>query len=362
MNQILQKRRDRVNIPASHPEVFTNGILHPELWLWDSWIVRVDETLHLYCLGLARKNVDGDAITPFEFNDYPFHFRHFTSADEGESWADRGTVLSPGNLKDGADSANVWSGSVHRLPSGEILYGYTGIDHPSSCRHFVQTINFAIGQSNGPKIFPTSSQVHPIRDHSAIKEAGYYLPEIERVGHNDGEENGPILGWRDPYIFETGDGVLHALWSAKVGPRTPAVAHAILEQDGDQWRAELQAPIRLPDETEYTQAEVPKLSFDAKTNDFLMMISSCDRIHEQQNDEEVSKGLRLYRAKNIRGPWRAEFEHGSLIHGLDHLFGASFLDLKITGEKVRIVAPYTVKAKGRLPMSFAPIQKINLNR
>lgn len=349
-----------VNIPAPHPERFVGEIIHPELWLWDSWVMRNDSELHLYCLGLARVNSSGVPVTVFEFNDYPFHFRHFVSGDNGQSWMDQGAVLHPGNISDGADNGNVWSGSVHPLPSGKTLFGYTGIEHKSPTRKFVQTINFAIGNADGPTDFPSVSQSHPVRDREAIIEAGYYLPEADRIGHNDGEGDGPILAWRDPFIFETREGVMHALWSAKVGPRLPAVAHAILQQNGDQWTARLQPPIRLPDEAEYTQAEVPKLCVNKETGEFLLMISSCDRLHEQQPDEEITKGLRLYTSQNISGPWEPAFKHGSLIHGLDHLFGASFVDREIKGNQVEVIAPYTVKIGGNRPMTFAPIQTVQL--
>ena len=349
-----------VNTPAPHPDKFVGEIIHPNLWLWDSWTVRVDSILHLYCLGLARVNSVGEPITVFEFNDYPFHFRHFVSDDNGETWQDHGAVLHPGNLSDGSDSGNVWSGSVHKLASGEILFGYTGIEHKSPTRKFVQTINFAIGGVDGPTIFPSESQSHPVRDREAIIQAGYYLPEEDRIGHNDGEGDGPILAWRDPFIYETDAGVLHAFWSAKVEPRVPAVAYAILEKDGNQWIAKLQAPIRLPDETEYTQAEVPKLCIDKDTGDYLLMISSCNRLHEQQSDKEITKGLRLYRSNTITGPWTSVFEHGSLIHGVDHLFGASFVDREISEKTANLIAPYTVKIGGDRPMTFAPIQTVHL--
>lgn len=351
---------NQVNIPAPHPEAFAGDIVHPDLWLWDSWVVRVDGTLHLYCLGLARVNSVGAPITVFEFNDYPFHFRHFASRDDGETWQDHGAVLHPGNLSDGSDSGNVWSGSVHHLASGEILFGYTGIEHISPTRRFVQTVNFAVGDVNGPTVFSSRSQSHPVRDRKVIIEAGYYLPEEDGIGHNDGEGDGPILAWRDPFIFETHDGVLHAFWSAKVEARIPAVAHAILENNDGQWIAKLQAPIRLPDETEYTQAEVPKLCVDTDTGDYLLMISSCNRLHEQQADAEITKGLRLYRSASVTGPWETVFNHGSLIHGLDHLFGASFVDREASGHEVKLIAPYTVKIGGNRPMTFAPIQTVRL--
>jgi len=167
-----------VNIPAPHPEKFMDEIVHPDLWLWDSWVMRVGAELHLYCLGLARFNSSGDPITVFEFNDYPFHFRHFVSDDNGKSWMDKGAVLHPGNLVDNADNGNVWSGSVHHLPSGKILFGYTGIEHKSPTRKFVQSINFALGDADGPTEFSSVSQSHPVRDREAIIEKGLSLIHI----------------------------------------------------------------------------------------------------------------------------------------------------------------------------------------
>ena len=90
------------------------------------------------------------------------------------------------------------------------------------------------------------------------------------------------------------------------------------------------------------------------------MISSCNRLHEQQPDEEITKGLRLYRSKSVTGPWETVFDHGSLIHGIEHLFGASFVDRETSGHKVKLIAPYTVKIGGNRSMTFAPIQTVSL--
>lgn len=348
-----------VSIPAPHPAPFTDGIHHPDLWLWDSWVMRIGDTLHLYCLALARETDAGEAIPTSAFNDYPFHYRHFTSINEGQSWRDRGAVLSPGNLPERSDSGNVWSGSVHDLGGGQTLFGYTGIDHASPQHRFVQTVILAIGTPNGPTRFPATAQSHPVRDHAAIMEAGYYLPALSRVGHNDGEGEGTILAWRDPFLFETPDGTLHALWSAKVTDAVPAVAHAVVVQNGDAWSLDLQPPIRLPDEAEYTQAEVPKLSLDADTGDLVLMISACNRLHEAQPDCEVWKQLRLYRSADIRGPWRRAYGDSAITPGTDTLFGASFLDLATTGGRARILSPRTAKADH--PMTFAPVLDIPLS-
>ena len=351
--------RGGVSVPPPHPERFVGAIRHPDLWLWDSWVMRVGDGLHLYCLALSRVTDDGQSITPDRFNDYGFHYRYFVTSDDGGSWKDKGAVLHPGNLADGSDNGNVWSGGVHPLDDGRVLFGFTGIEHASAGRQFIQSPTFAVGGPGGPTQFPAAAQSHPVRDRALITEAGYYLPEAEVIGSNNGEEDGPILAWRDPFIFDD-HGTLRAVWSAKVGPREPCVAHAVLSEIDGAWTTELQPPIRLPDAADYTQAEVPKLCWDESDGSWLMMISACDRLHEQQPDHEVTKGLRLYRAPSVDGPWESAFPHGSVIRGVDHLFGASFADRTTSGGSVRLIAPYTVKIGLERAMSFAPVQTIAL--
>lgn len=344
-------------IPPPHPAPFTNGIQHPDLWLWDSWVVRQDGGLHLYCLALSRVDESGAPIALPEFNDHRFHYRHFVSHDDGASWRDRGAVLSPGNIEDRSDARNVWSGGVHALPSGRILFGYTGIAKAAPDHPYLQTITFAKGGLDGPDTFPSAAHSHPMRDREAIIAAGYYLPN-RGIGHRDGEDGGPILAWRDPFMFESA-GTLHAVWSAKVAASIPAVAHATLKQTGTGLSLDLLPPIRLPDDAEYTQAEVPKICRDADTGDWLMMVSACNRVHESQPDSDVWKELRLYRSAHINGPWQAAFPSGATIPGTDTLFGASFLDRETQGSIVRLISPYWA-AGGERAMSFAPVMEVRL--
>jgi len=91
---------------------FENGIHHPEFWLWDSWTCTDVQGLHLYCLALSKTDASGAAITPPDRNKHQFHIRHFVSLDQGNSWTDHGPVLQPGQIADGSDARNVWSGSV----------------------------------------------------------------------------------------------------------------------------------------------------------------------------------------------------------------------------------------------------------
>lgn len=369
---------DRVAVPPPHPGAFTDGIHHPELWLWDSWIAREDggedggkdgsegggERLHLYCLALARRTRGGTPTPPAD-NARPFHYRHFTSDDDGASWRDRGAVLRPANLADDGDSRNVWSGGVHNLGQGEFLFGYTGIRSAGPGRDLVQSVVFATGPESGPARFPDATQSDSLRDRASIVKLGYYLPEAHDIGANEGEGGGPILAWRDPCIVEGADGgadSLHALWSAKVAPSVPAIAHARLHQVDGQWQTELLPPITLPDAQGtggYTQAEVPKLCRDADTGGWLLLVSACDRLRESQPDSEVSKTLRLYRGAELRGPWYPAYGHRSVVPGTKTLFGASFLDREARGNRVRLLSPRWALAGPERAMTFAPALEVH---
>ena len=346
--------------PGPSELIFKGSIRHPDLLLWDSWIVNVDGDIHLYCLALSRRDHDGTPIRPGHANNYFFHFRHFVSDDRGASWRDKGIALNPGNLEDGSDAANVWSGGVMELEDSRILFGYTGISAPTPDQQFVQSICFATGPADGPDTFMTCAASHPIRDRDAIIKAGYYLPEPSEIGHNEGEANGPITAWRDPCMFTDEVGRIHALWSAKVGPREPAVAHAIVHADGLDIDIELLPPITLPDADEYTQAEVPKICKNPVDKTYYMLISACNRLHEMQPDEEIFKQLRLYKSSSLGGPWKPYKPDTTILQNMDNLFGASFLQREFKNNVIDLLAPYTVYAGRALELTFAPIQKVHL--
>ncbi len=346
--------------PAPFPDAFMGAIQHPELLLWDSWVMHIDGIDHLYCLALARHNQDGSPITPGQRNDYKFHFRHFESRDRGASWTDKGVALKPGNIADGNDAGNVWSGGVLPLEDGTVLFGFTGISNDSPNHPFVQSINFAIGPASGPRHFAKEAASHPVRDRDAIVEMGYYLPAADDIGHYEGEENGPITAWRDPYFFREANGDIYAFWSAKLGPRRPAVAWGKVTIDGTAVSLELLPPISLPDDGDYTQSEVPKICKNLVTGTYFMMISACSRLDEKQPDEEVFKQLRLYESESLSGPWEPYKAESNILKGMDNLFGASFLDMTVTQNVFQVLAPYTEKASAALELTFAPVKTLKI--
>ncbi len=357
-------------IPAPSSLTFEGAIIHPDLWLWDSWTARVGETLHLYCLALNRTARDGAPISPGERNEFAFHVRHFLSEDEAATWSDRGSVFQPGAAGDGADARNVWSGSVAPAPATASapdrrwVFAYTGLRALSPDRPFLQTLCVAMGPS--PDRFdasPACALSCPARDYDAIRAAGYYLGPRERLGDADGEEGGPILAWRDPYLFTDPSGEPQLLWSAKVGPKTPAIGRASLAWDGRGFALKtLHPPMRLPDEAALTQAEVPKIY--RHEGAYLLLISACDRLYEGQPDDEVAKEQRLYIAEQPAGPWRSPAGASSRLSGLDDLFGASLIFNETSsaiGEMGALVlAPFTEKARAELQLTFAPVRRLAL--
>ena len=338
-------------IPEPYGKTFVNGIRHPHLYLWDSWTYIENNTMHLYCLAISREKANGEKLQPKERNNFPFHIRHFTSIDDGMSWKDEGCFLKPKDIYK-LNYRTIWSGSVKPLQNGKKLVAYTGIKNRDSEHCFLQ--NIAIGLSDdGYNInHDYDAEVSsPLNDWKTIIEKGYYLDSISNLGSNKGEKNGPILSWRDPFIFYDKDNSLHLFWAAKIGPRLSAMARATLKVKENSFIIEkLHAPITVPDSDEFTQLEVPKVLFDASKEVYYLIISSCSRLYESQPDSEVSKEVRLYASKNINGPWKSL---GNKILGEKNLFGISVLKTDFKNNRLLCIAPYTEQASKENMLTFA---------
>jgi len=259
-------------IPPFSMSTYKNGIVHPKLWLWDSWTYLEGNCIHLYALALSRSAEDGTAILPEHRNDYPFHFRHFESSNEGISWTDLGPVLTPSKDPKSFYSRNVWSGSATRLPDNRKLMGFTGLREVDADHPFLQSIGFATSV-DGMAFDQIAKEPAscPRRDYDAIIAAGYYLGPKDQLGHKDGEDGGPIMAWRDPYTLIDNAGTIHAFWSAKVSPKTGAIAHATLIETNRGFEIEtLHPPIILPDGKSITQAEVPKIYYDVTSESYYL--------------------------------------------------------------------------------------------
>lgn len=357
----MPKRAGSIVVPPPSRTLFTDGIRHPDLWLWDAWTYDYDGALFLFTLAIARSDASLAATTPGLRNNYPFHIRQFRSRDGGRTWQDLGAFAQPTD-DDAAFGHNVWSGSA-MVDNGALLFGFTGVRQPSNERSFVQSICVARAVPGARSIEVSHAQVlsDPIRDHAAIRAAGYYLPPRDEIGLNTGEEGGPIHAWRDPFFVPDGGDALRAYWSAKIAPTVPAVAHARLIRKGDGLvMDELFPPIELPDAARMTQAEVPKVY--GVPGDYLMLISACDRLRETQADSEVSKVLRLYRSDTLDGPWRPHRPQDSILPCTEHMFGAGLVDVDLVAQTATLIGPYTEMAEPALQLTFAAPETVRFGR
>lgn len=354
-------RVDLVDIPPQARSLFRDGINHPDLWLWDAWTVASGDTLILFTLALARMNKQGAPIAPGDRNRYPFHVRRFDSRDGGASWRDHGAFLSPGDSAGGVMAHNVWSGSAIES-EGRLLFGFTGVRAPAPGRSFLQSICLLPVAHGSATPTPSDTIVlsDPEADYQNIVGAGYYLGPRDNLGDDRGEEGGPILAWRDPFLFARSDGSIDAFWAAKSSPAAPAVAHARLAKQGDSFHCTLLEPITLPDGDDFTQAEVPKVYRDPSGAGYLLLISTCNRLREDQPDEEVMKEMRLYRAAAPEGPWRPYRGDDSVIPGIAHLFGGALLSIERRANIATLIAPYTEMSAAEKRLTFAPLVYVNL--
>lgn len=351
------------NIPIAHEEVFKDGIRHPLLYLWDAWSYCEDDIIHLYCLAVNRQKKDGTVMDPSQRNSFPFHIRHFTSRDDGKTWKDEGCFLKPRLGEEKHDSKTIWSGSVEPLPNGKKLVAYTGLYEVDQDHNFLQNIALAIS-NDGFEIDRVADEPlsSPKRDWAEITNKGYYLDLPEKIGHNEGESGGPILAWRDPYVFIDMYERIHLFWGAKIGAHQNAMAHALLESDGDMFRiARLYPPTTLPDGTDFTQLELPKILYDAEDGLYYLIVSTCNRLFEGQSDEEVDKNVRLYRSSSIEGPWEPYGKNGSIILGAEHLFGMTVLKADFAKKRLLCIAPYTDAATNQFRLTFSPAFYVNLD-
>jgi hypothetical protein len=318
--------------------------------------------LHLYSLALSRTDFDGAPIFPPQRNDHSFHIRHFRSEDDGRTWSDQGMVIQPGGAADGADACNVWSGSVLQDRTGQTLFGYTGIRDISPDRPFLQTI--CVGTGVAPGVMteaPAAAISCPLRDYDQIKALGFYLGPKARLGDRAGEEGGPIMAWRDPFLVRDRNGELNAFWSAKLGPAIPAIARARLaEGPAGIAIAELLPPIELPDATEYTQSEVPKIYFDKASGLWLLLVAACDRAFEGQPDSKVNFQQRLYTSPTLDGSWASALVSGSRLTGVDYVFGASLIDHDLVTGMLSVFGPFTEQAGPEHQLSFPVVRTLDV--
>ncbi len=362
-SRVIQSSHCDEIVPNPHPEPFKDGIAHPNLYLWDVWSAFTNDTLHLYCLAVSNKDEKGGVFPAGNRNDKSFHIRHFVSQDKGQSWLDRGCFQRARLGQDLFDSRSIWSGSILPLSDGRKLMGYTGIREQGNTLTFHQSLALSI--SDDWETAKSGSQTlisDPTTDYKKITDHGYFLGDVELLGHKDGEANGPIMAWRDPYLLSH-DGQIHMFWSAKFDSKSPALGHALLtETDSGFAMTKLYRAIAMPDGHEYTQLELPKVMYDDARDRFLMLVSSCNRIHEGQNEEESDKRMRLYTSQSLEGPWHECGHSGStLTLAQPNMFGICVIDADYQAQTLRYIAPFTEVAGASKLLTLSKTHSLDIS-
>lgn len=361
MSKIPISKEDKAQrIPPPYHHNFENGIRHPLLHLWDAWSYVEADIMHLYCLAISRLKPDGTQLQPMERNDFPFHIRHFTSENAGSSWKDEGCFLKPEAWSKKFNSYTIWSGSIEVLPDGRKLVAFTALEKVDSNHRFLQNIVLAV--SDDGYVIDQVADIalsSPRRDWEKITKKGYYLDVPEKLGSNTGEGGGPILAWRDPFVFLDNNEKINLFWGAKVSPTASALVRAKLKKDGPFYKiTKLFPPVTVPDGNEFTQLELPKVLHDKEKELYYLIISSCNRLYEGQSDEEVDKGVRVYKSHSIDGPWKAL---GGKILGSENLFGPTVLKTDFKNNRLLCIAPYTDAAENNLSLTFSPVFYVYLD-
>lgn len=364
-----------LNIPVPNRQIFTGGIRHPDLFLWDAWSCNIIdgngvENIHLYCLAVNRLKNNGEPLLPKERNSYTFHIRHFISSDSGCTWIDKGAFQRSALASDGHDARNVWSGSVMPTQDGRVLAAYTGIYEAGEQNIFRQ--NLAAGIVYDSDSFgDTAGQLLlcPVRDEEKIRAAGYFMSDRERLGDRDGEQSGPILAWRDPFVFRDPkqkklDKQLVMLWAAKPSATQAAIGMATIKIDSNSKMSvdKIFAPILLPDGDQFTQIELPKIYFDSVKDRYILIVATTTRESESQSDEQVVKRIRLYTSDSIDGDWVSSGIKDSALEGIDNIFGMTVLKTDFEMQKLYCIAPYTEAASTQDELTFASVFEINLSQ
>lgn len=286
-------KKNRISNAATYPSRLKSS----DFYLWDNWsLVEADGTIHVYSLAASKSH------TPAERH-FHAYWRHFVSVDEGQSFADLGPVLKHRNQSNGFDNQAIWSGSVAQLKSGKFLAAYTGLSNENK---FLQSLGLAI--SEDAHNFKRLNQGRAIIDHKTMHkqflDKGYYVDEIDRLGHPDGELNGSIQALRDPYILETDEG-LEIFWAAKSynesGEVISSIGRATIKDLNSPQNIVLHRPINPPDGIDYSQLELPNV-IQREDGKFLWFISTTKRVSEQQAEPEIDMMARVYLSDTLDSP------------------------------------------------------------
>jgi len=351
--------------PPKSEKIFVDGIAPADFYIWDSWVLNSENDLKLFALASPKSFFQGSDVDIQTQRDWlPHHWRAFNSSDNGNTWTDEGAVFAP-RLDNPSkfDSRSVWTGSVIKYKN-DIIATYTGIRQKDDQHPFIQSIGLALWDDS-KKCFvrhTNDALTCPLRDYDLIRSKGYYLDSKDDLGSVKGEEGRCAMAWRDASMVFDVQGQLHLLWSAKSSvefEQEPVLAHGILQDPLCDPKLELLSPIRLPGSNNFTQAEVPQITYDAKSDKYYLMVSTTDRQSESQIDTELDTRVEMYQSSEINGNWQ---HLGSLIEKKDRRYPGLLISAqsnKLGGVDVVFTAPFNRSNAAEIMHTMPPLQKTN---
>lgn len=145
-----------------------------------------------------------------------------------------------------------------------------------------------------------------MRDYDLIISARYYLGPKNDLGHHESEDDHCCFAWRDPALFEECDGKIHIFWAEKsveCGRIQTVIGHCVVEQVMANAAVRLLQPIRLSNEENITQAEVPQIIYDQAKQRYVLLCSTTGKDKTRVTVGEDNLSVNFYTAETLYGPF-----------------------------------------------------------
>lgn len=261
-------------------------------YIWDSWIVEDEGTLHRYALSAPSQGYG-----PNDRHQHAF-VRHATSKDGGRSWVDLGPAIEPQPKGTWPDHV-IWTSSVmlRKDAQGETEF-----------------LMFITGRSGGDEDWTQQIGLARSTDGQNFSVPEVILSPEEIQGYDITDGDGIIMAWRDPFVIrDPKDNRWHMLFSAKskdkCGVIRPTVGHAVAKDESlTRWR--LEPPMELPQY--YRQVEVPYMLIRDGNYYLFVSTQANPRMEENAGKEAAFRG---YVGENIDGPWKLIYEDTDRVYG-----------------------------------------------
>lgn len=219
------------------------GLVFPDRWVWDFWLVRDGADHHVFYL-----QAPSDSASP-DGRHWHASIGHAVSSDL-TNWQVLGDALRPGP-PGSWDDASTWTGSVVPVDGGWAML-YTGIS--TAERGLVQRIELARStdllhwDKHGGPVLEADARWYELYDTADPAGSAAAVPRPWRD-----------QAWRHPWVYPDGNGRWQAVLTARAGTGDPAergVVGQARSADLLHWEV---LPLLTPPRSGFGQMEVPQL-------------------------------------------------------------------------------------------------------